>query len=189
MSQSDGRAVLAVVDGDTDRFSILVDKYHYLAEQWAFRYLGTWSQVETVVQEAFVEAYLNLSKLRRPERFAAWFKSIVTHLAATQRKRARYTVSFEWLVDAHGEISFSEQYRTERVRTPDLDYAQREEQRRLHRALAALSPGHRRIIQWFYFERFSYRQIARCLNASIPAVRSMLHRARGQLKEEMTNHG
>ena len=52
-------------------------------------------------------------------------------------------------------------------------------------ALNALSHPRRRVIQMFYFDACSYRQIADQLAASVPAVKSMLHRARQQLKKEV----
>ena len=83
---------------------------------------------------------------------------------------------------------------TERLhlsRTPDPDgeLQERQEQERLHACLQKLSTDHQRIIRLFYLEGQSYSDIARQLSTSMPAVRSMLHRARTELRKEMDHHG
>ena len=56
-------------------------------------------------------------------------------------------------------------------------------------ALERLSPEHRRGVGLFYYKGRSYQEIADDLTTTLPAVRSMLHRARCQLKKEVNRRG
>ena len=187
--EDDGSVVEAVIDGKIDEYGVLVDRYHYLAEQWAFRHLRSWADVEVVVQDAFVEAYRRLSTLREPARFGSWLRSIVTNQAVTRVRQRGRMVSLDWLLESFGEgVVHSRSHLTEAPTALD-ELQDREREEALSAALNRLSPEHRRVVELFYYEGRFYKEIAEQVNTSLPAVRSMLHRARSQLKREVDRRG
>jgi RNA polymerase sigma-70 factor (ECF subfamily) len=187
--EEDGSVVEAVIGGRIDEYGVLVDRYHYLAEQWAFGHLRSWADVEVVVQDSFVEAYRRLPSLREPARFASWFRSIVTNQAVTKVRQRDRTISLDWLLESFGEGEVHS--RSQLSATPTvLDELQgREREEALIAALERLSPEHRRVVGLFYYKGRSYQEIADDLTTTLPAVRSMLHRARCQLKKEVNRRG
>jgi len=62
---------------------------------------------------------------------------------------------------------------------------QKEEHRRLYKAILRLPEANREVILLFYFHGFSGQQIAQMTGRSPGAVRTLLYRARNQLKELM----
>lgn len=62
---------------------------------------------------------------------------------------------------------------------------QQEEHRRLYKAILQLPEQSREAVQLFYFHGFSTQQIAQMTGRSPGAVRTLLYRARTQLKELM----
>ncbi|MGH2356216.1 MAG: RNA polymerase sigma factor, partial [Chloroflexota bacterium] len=79
-----GRAAMAVADlvvaaqgGDLDAFGALVGRFQDLAYACAYAVLGDFHLAQDVAQEAFVEAYFDLPKLRETAAFPGWFRKIV----------------------------------------------------------------------------------------------------------------
>ena len=63
--------------GDIDAFACIVREFQDMAVGYAYSVLGDLGLAEDAAQEAFIEAYENLAKLRKPEAFAGWFRKIV----------------------------------------------------------------------------------------------------------------
>ena len=58
----------------------------------------------------------------------------------------------------------------------------------LHRALDQLPEQYRLIVGMFYFEEFSYKQIAQELGVPIGTVMSRLARAKQRLRQQLATH-
>jgi len=55
----------------------IVQHFSGMAFSVAYGRLGDWGQAEDTVQEAFVEAFANLPKLKEADAFPGWFKTII----------------------------------------------------------------------------------------------------------------
>ena len=69
--------VIAAQNGDLDAFGIIVQRFQGMAYTSAYAMLEDAYLAEDVAQEAFIEAYLNLPKLRESAAFPGWFRRIV----------------------------------------------------------------------------------------------------------------
>ena len=81
MREQDAALVKLALSGDTDAFSVLVRRYTGAAFGLAFHMLGDFEDARDIAQDAFIQAYANLSKLRSPEKFASWLHGIVANLS------------------------------------------------------------------------------------------------------------
>ena len=185
MKNDDARLVESVLAGNLDDYRTLVDSYQLLAEQWAFSRVRNISDAEEIAQEAFVEAYFRLDTLRHTEKFGPWLRRIVVNTAVSWLRRRNSTVYFDELVSISGDGELHERYSRYEELTPHDLLERQEEKDLLRRAIDALSPSHRDIITMFYYDDCSYKDIAVRLTISEAAVKSMLHRARRRLKEEV----
>ena len=185
MKNDDARLVESVLAGNLDDYRTLVDSYQLSAEQWAFSRIRNISDAEEIAQEAFVEAYFRLDTLRRTEKFGPWLRRIVVNTAVSWLRRRNSTVHFDELVSISGDGELLERYSRYEELTPHDLLERQEEKDLLRRAIDALSPSHRDVITMFYYDDCSYKDIAVRLTISEAAVKSMLHRARRRLKEEV----
>jgi len=64
---------------------------------------------------------------------------------------------------------------------PEASLSASEEQRRVRALLGILSPADRAAVVMYYWNDFSYEQIAEALDLTISAVKSRLHRAKGEM--------
>ncbi|MBD2432293.1 MULTISPECIES: RNA polymerase sigma factor [Fischerella] len=63
--------------GDLNAYSKIVRNFQDMAVGYSYSILGSFQLAEDAAQEAFIEAYLNLSKLRSPTVFPGWLKKII----------------------------------------------------------------------------------------------------------------
>src|SRR5579884_3397030 len=154
----------------------LVDEHYVSLYRYAYRLSGSAADAEDLTQEAFCKAQLNLSQLRDPARAKAWLFSILRN-AYLHRVRAEAPQRVVSLEDV-GEVP-----EPAAEPLPDLD------PELLERALAELPEAFRTPVILFYFEDFSYRDIAEQMDLPIGTVMSRLARAKAHLRSRLMQRG
>ena len=98
-------------------------------------------------------------------------------------------MSFEEISSIHSDGEVFERYSRYEAPAPDDLIEQQEQEGQLQAAIRNLPPRYQRVIIMFYFDSRSYKEIAEHMGASAASVKSMLHRARQQLRKEMLKDG
>ena len=78
----DAELVFRCLEGDTEAFAALVQRYQGAVYATAHYYAGRYGATEDIVQESFWAAYRSLPHLKEAEKFGAWLKEITTRTAA-----------------------------------------------------------------------------------------------------------
>jgi len=81
---NDIEAIQAVIGGDKEAFSWLVDRYYARSLRFAVRMLQSQEDGEETVQDAFVRAYQTLDKYEHRDRFEAWLFKILVNRCRTR---------------------------------------------------------------------------------------------------------
>ena len=76
MQSEDGSIIYECLNGKSDVFGVLVDKYKAGIYAYVYGKLGSFQDAQDVTQEVFEHAYRGLHDLRRWERFAFWLYRI-----------------------------------------------------------------------------------------------------------------
>jgi RNA polymerase sigma-70 factor (ECF subfamily) len=177
--QDDAHWIQAARDGDAAAFGRLVREYQGRLVNALLYVCGSHDEAEDVAQEAFVQAYVKLATFAGDSAFYTWLYRIAMNAAISRRRRRRDAESVE-------------ENREHSGREP-TDGAEQAEERLLReeravlvrRALALLSDEHRTILVLREIDGCDYDQIAAVLEVPVGTVRSRLHRARLQLKEQL----
>lgn len=180
---SDAELVTRARAGDAHAFGLLAARHQAPARRAARRLVPQAELAEDLVQEAVLQAYLSLDRLRTPERFGAWLLGIVRNVGrSAHRARPPATFSLEALTGGvrFEAIGFS-------AMAPDpAELAERRELgRQVQEAIGRLPAGSRAAALLFYGEDRSLQEIATRLDLSIVAVKSRLHAARRQLRVQL----
>jgi RNA polymerase sigma factor (sigma-70 family) len=173
MDIPDGDLVRLARDGDPAAFRLLVERHLPMARARAARLCPQPDDADDAVQDAFLQAFIALDRLRDPDRFAGWLGGIVANVCRAQRRRAPLTLLGDWPenlhpASAHGLPS-----------AEDLDRADV-----LGRAVAGLPPGQRQAVTLFYYAGQPASQIA----GTPGAAKASLHKARRRLREYIIAH-
>lgn len=150
----------------------LVDAHYAALYRYAYRLSGSAADAEDLTQEAFCKAQMNLAQLRDLGRAKPWLFSILrnTYLHRVRDDRSRRFVS----LDDVGEVA-----EPPPEPLPPLDAEQ------LQAALNEMPEGFRTPVILFYFDGFSYRDIAEQMDLPLGTVMSRLARAKAHLRDRL----
>ena len=170
---SDGDLARLARGGDPAAFRLLVERHQPMVRARARQLASDPGDVDDIVQESFLQAFLALDRLRDPDRFAGWLAGIVFNVCRSLRRRAPVTLLADWPEPLHptsaGGLPSAE----------DLDRADA-----LRAAVAGLPAGQRRAVTLHYYADVPAGQVAEAPGAA----RASLHKARLKLRAYLTEH-
>ena len=168
--------------GDTQAFERLVEKHQSLVMGTVARMLGSNSDVEDVAQQVFVRVWKSARRYVPRAKFTTWLLKITRNLVFNEmRRRKRHTTT-----PLQSEVEGEEmQLKDDRGQTPDASLLESELQKAIEAAIAQLPETQRMAVVLRRYEELSYEQIADVLEQSVPAVKSLLFRARTELRERL----
>jgi RNA polymerase sigma-70 factor (ECF subfamily) len=168
---AEARAIsAAVAKGDEAGFQQLYDRYHRRLFRLAVSlHQGDETVAREVVQSVMLTAAGKLKPLQSEEHLWNWLAQVARqHSQKIWRQRQRRP-EHTTLADLPGEAEISP---SEAALEQSLDAA-----------LLALEADERQIVEWFYFDGASQKEIAARLDSTPKAVSSRLERARVKLRE------
>jgi RNA polymerase sigma-70 factor (ECF subfamily) len=165
--------VAAAASGDAVAQSRIMSTYESLARARARRLVDDSHSVDDVVQEAFVEVFATLHRLREPRALPAWVCLAVRKHADRHRRSSRPAAP---LSELH-EPTHVDDHQAERS----------EVAARIRAALAATSTGDRRLLELRYLADWSVPELADLHGVSEGAIRKRLHDARRRLRPTLTD--
>jgi RNA polymerase sigma-70 factor, ECF subfamily len=161
--------------GDQEAFRQLVDRYHRLVMNVAFRALGELSLAEDAAQEVFIKVYKALPGYRHDKPFKHWLHRVTSNAVTDALRRRRPIVSLDGLEQEPASTELDPQ-----------DVAARHDLRRAVRhAIASLPPHYRDTIALQAFGELSYQEIAQALDIPLGTVMSRLNGAKRLLRQEL----
>ena len=172
MDSAERIMVMAALAGDEEAFETVIRTYSRKVYIIAYGILQDQSEAEEIVQDTFLKAHNQRTKLREPEKFPAWLMTVTRNGARDRLRRRKPQASpetFETLVD-------------EKTATPGSAMEQEEHQAHIRRALASLPEEHRTALTLRYLEGLDYRAIETEMGLSNGALRGILGRALGTLR-------
>ena len=178
----DVRLMLAAGKGDMRAFETLVERHQMLVAGTVARMLGGNLDVEDIAQQVFVRVWKSANRYQPRAKFTTWLLKIARNLVFNEmRRRKRHTTS-----SLHTEIEGQEiQLKDERGLRPDASLLENELQRKIETAIAELPETQRMAVVLRRYEELSYEEIAEVLEQSVPAVKSLLFRARTELRVKL----
>ena len=177
---TDTELVALARNGDKDAFGRLAQRYQVMAQRFAMRLVAKEDSAQDLVQEAMLQAYLSLKKLRDPARFKSWLCGIVLNVCRSHLREQK--VDFFSLEAIIGGLQFYPAPFSAAVATPGKIAEERELYRIVLDAVNTLSPGDRDIILLFYYAQLSLSEMVTIMNVSAGSIKVRLHRARQRLK-------
>jgi RNA polymerase sigma-70 factor (ECF subfamily) len=184
--------MLALQSGDLDAFDRIVGEYQHLVHQLVYRFTGQREMVEDLSQEVFLRVFSARDRYRPDAKFRTWLFTISYNLCVnyTKSRKLRLTRSLEApLGGPHGGADDNETLRTvspDRNGTAPMARLITDEQtRRLREALASLPPQQRAAITLYQYRGLSLREIASIMDTTEKAVKSLLARARENLRAKV----
>ena len=163
-----------VLNGDSNAFGELVDRYQNFVFTIAIRILKVTEEAEEVAQDSFIKAYDSLSGFRGESKFSTWLYRIVYHKSLDRiklNKRHRTYEIIEEITDDsldHIENGLEFMLSTERTNI-------------IKKCIDQLPEEEAAIISLYYFEEQSVKEIAKVTDLTEDNIKIKLYRSRKKL--------
>jgi RNA polymerase sigma-70 factor (ECF subfamily) len=180
----DIRLMLRVRDDDNSAFGELVELYHQRLVTVMHHLVGRGDEAEDLAQEVFLRVFRSRKKYHPRAKFSTWLFAIANNLALNHlRNRQRKPVVALPARDS-GPLGPrpAEQLVAGREQPPDHAMQERELAAVVRAALETLNERQRVAVVLNKFEDMNYAEIAEVLGLTTKAVKSLLSRARENLR-------
>jgi RNA polymerase sigma-70 factor (ECF subfamily) len=181
----DVRLMRLVARGDTSAFEQVIERHQALVAGTAARMLGSNSDVEDIAQQVFIRVWKSARRYVPRAKFTTWLLKITRNLVFNELRRAKRRAQVPLQSDP-GIEEFP--LKDETNPAPDAALLEDELQRAIEEAIMQLPESQRMALVLRRYEQLSYEEIAEVLDLSVPAVKSVLFRARTELRSRLNKY-
>ncbi len=189
LSDPDVHLMLEFQGGDKASFEALMHKYYPRLLNFIYRFVGNAELAEDLTQEVFLKVYRAAAGYRPESKFQTWVYTIAKNISLNELRHHRKT-----------PLSIDEPFQSEDgpvERQVEDTQTPRADEQMLHAETAAavraaidsLPENQRMAVILRRYEQFSYEEIAQTMRMSGKAVKSLLSRAKENLKNKLAPAG
>lgn len=185
--ERDLRLMERIKTGDEEAFRVLVEAHQSRVIGTVARMLGDDSEAEDLAQQVFVRVWKSASRWKPTAKFTTWLYTILRNLVFNEiRRRVRHPASS--LDAAQDDDDHPRQFVDHGNKPPDTAMLDDELQDAIERAIHSLPELQRMAVILRRYQDVSYEEIADVLDLTVPAVKSVLFRARSDLREKLRQY-
>lgn len=169
--------MLRARDDDMEAYSLLVERFQQRIINTIYRYTGDGAGAEDLAQEVFIRVFKARKSYQPTAKFSTWVFRIATNLCLNEIRNRKHRPSLS--LDDNPLLDKG---------APDpgeLEISRRELVQAVRKALDSLPENQRLAVVLNKWEEQSYEDIGAAMNLSVPAVKSLLFRARQAMKEQL----
>jgi RNA polymerase sigma-70 factor, ECF subfamily len=186
----DIRLMLRVRDDDPSAFAEMVELYNHRLCTVLHHLLGNPEEAEDLAQEVFLRVYRVRKKYRPRAKFSTWLFTIANNLALNALRSRQRKPVVPLNVRDSGPLGPrpAEQLVHDRASQPMQHMQQEELAGLVRRALEDLNERQRMAVVLNKFEDMNYAEIAEVMGLTTKAVKSLLSRARDNLRQALKDY-
>jgi RNA polymerase sigma-70 factor, ECF subfamily len=181
----DVRLMALIARGDTAAFEQLIERHQALVIGTVARMLGSNSDVEDLAQQVFLRVWRSAARYVPRAKFTTWLLKITRNLVFNEMRRTKRQAHVPMQPDTQAEEL---PMKDESVQSPAESLLEHELQQAIEDAIIELPATQRMALILRRYEGRSYEEIAAILDLSVPAVKSVLFRARTELRARLANY-
>jgi RNA polymerase sigma-70 factor (ECF subfamily) len=170
------------VDDHEAAFARLFEEFSAPIYNYVLRMVGDPDRAADITQDTFIKAYRKLDTVTEAAATRSWLYRIATNTAIDDMRRRRMVTTM-----SDDEPTFAN--RADHRPGPEAEVMAGTLDERVQRALLALRPNHRQCLLLSDLEDMSAHQIGEVMGMSYAAVRTLLCRARGEMRRALAAEG
>ncbi|MDB6149792.1 MAG: rna polymerase sigma factor region 2 [Chthoniobacter sp.] len=175
--------------GDSEALRELIEAHQHRIIGTVAKMLGDQGDAEDIAQQVFVRVWKSAARYEPTAKFTTWLFKITRNLVFNElRRRKRHPTRSLDAPRSGDDDDRPLQYEDNSVKAPDTAMLDNEMQTAIQRAIDALPETQRMAIILRRYDDVSYEEIGEILDLSVPAVKSVLFRARTELREKLQQY-
>ncbi len=178
-----------VAGGDADAFALLVKRYQKPILNFIYRFMGDPVEAEDLTQEVFLRVWKSAGTYRPDAKFTTWLYRIAANLCINKQRSIRIRRWFSPSASGGNPQESNETLPADgkiTKTTPEDDLIQSEVMQQVRNALDTLPADQRLAVVLKIYDGLSYHEISQVLGRSVPAVESLLIRAKRHLRKNLS---
>jgi RNA polymerase sigma-70 factor (ECF subfamily) len=171
--------------GDMHAFEELIERHQALVAGTVARMLGSNSDVEDIAQQVFIRVWKSASRYVPRAKFTTWLLKITRNLVFNELRRTK----------RHAHVALQTEPNTDELplkdeagAAPDASLLEKELQQAIEQAITNLPETQRLALILRRYDELSYEEIGEILDLTVPAVKSLLFRARTELRVRLSKY-
>ena len=174
--------ILGLRNADETAFKYLVDTYQDRVFNTAIGIVQNAEDAEDVAQEVFIQVYRSIHNFKGESKLSTWLYRIATtrslDLLRSRKSKKRFGFMQRLFGDDNEPI-----HELPNFNHPGVVLEKKENAAKLFKAIAQLPENQKAAFTLHKLEDLSYQEISEVMHTSIPAVESLMHRAKQNLKK------
>lgn len=177
-----------VADGDKSAFSVLIDRHKNIVFACIYRFLGNQDEAHDLAQEVFLRVWRFANKYQPTSSFTTWLYTLTANVCKTEVQSGwrRHIKLFGSLWPSADAANDACPEPLGVAPSPEEAALEGEQHRLVRAAIQSLSSKQRLALVLSRYEGLSYKEIATVLDCSVPAVESLLARAKDTLRKKLS---
>lgn len=185
---NDSGLIGEIKSGNAQAFKDLVEQHQDLVVNTCYSFLRNRDDADDVAQDVFVEVYKAVHTFREEAKLSTWLYRIAVNKCLNQIKKKKRRRWMRSLQAAFGGEEEAQEIADESIANPQSDLEQQERARVLHQAIDSLAENQRIAFTLSKLEDLRYQEIAEVMGTTIPAVESLLNRAKKNLQQKLYDY-
>jgi RNA polymerase sigma-70 factor (ECF subfamily) len=173
--KEDMRLISRIRAKDVAAFETLYCSYHTRLSRFLLRLVNRPSLVEEVLNDTLMVVWDKADSFKGASKLSTWIFAIAYRKAMKALRKQDQPVDDDAVAE---RVSLDP--------TPEEDFGHDRRRALLLKAMEALSPEHRAVINLTYFHEMGYREIAGIMDCPVDTVKTRMFHARRHLKRQMT---
>ena len=183
--ERDAELMLRVRAGDDTSFGLLLDRHRAPVVHFLYRMVLNDAVSEELAQEVFLRVYRSRATYEPTAKFTTWLFRIATHLALNwirdgKKEKGQESLNEELLDGVQRQVAANQP-------TVEQSMVYEVKLREVRGAIGMLPEKQRAAVMMHKYEELEYSQIAKALNCSESAVKSLLFRAYETLRARLAH--
>jgi RNA polymerase sigma factor (sigma-70 family) len=176
MTDTQETAIISdILSGNQEQYRFIVERYHRGLIVHLYNLTHDEQLAEDIAQEAFIKAHDKLAQYNSAYAFSTWLYKIADNLAYRQLKQNRHSVDIDSIEAVLPDNKPSLPEMADKALAKD----------RLNHAIQALPVSYKQVVILYYWDNFSYEEIAEIVERPIGTIRTCLYRAKEQLRKDL----
>ena len=188
-AKHDAELIIAARSGVEKAFAQLMKRYKEAIYFMLLKMVHNKTDAEDLTIEAFEKAFINIHQYEPQFAFSTWLFCIASNNAIDHlRKKRVISVPYESSVgnDKYTGIDYCFNMRAN-ADNPEEDFIKKQNAVLIRKAVSALKPRYRTLLEMRYFKEYSYSEICQELNLPLGTVKVQLFRSREMLFDLLKN--
>ncbi len=174
-NKTDEELVGLVLKNKTEAFNILARRYEKKLLRYGRKFLYNYENIEDVVQDIFIKAYINIKGFDLSKKFSPWIYRIAhnefINIIKKEKREPFLFFEADTIFSFAGKDNFLK------------DIEIREEREEIEKYLSKLKVKYREPVVLYYFEEKDYQEISDILKIPVSTVGTRLKRGRREIKK------